>query len=174
VSQPADEPLDPAYLPIAHLGGGDQDDDDSDDHDGPPHRPTHLRAIVITAIAVVAVGLVVGIIVFNSSAPKLGRGAATASDAASTFVAAVNDGNEKAAADIACDSFANPARAAARTGSDPGISFALGRLTMVSNTAAHVSVQERIELPGGQTHTQLLTLSIVRSSGSWLVCGRIG
>jgi hypothetical protein len=172
VSQPADEPLDPAYLPIAHLGGEDHDNDD--DQDAPPHRPTHLRAIVITAIAVVAIGLVVGIIVFNSSAPKLGRGAATASDAASTFVAAVNDGDEKGAANIACDSFVDPAKAAARTGSDPGISFALGRLTMVSNTAAHVSVQERIELPGGLTHTQLLTLSIARSSGRWLVCGRVG
>jgi hypothetical protein len=175
VSQPADEPLDPAYLPIAHLGGGDHDDDDGNDgNDEPPHRPAHLRAIVITAIAVVAVGLVVGIIVFNSSAPKLGRGAGTASDAASTFVAALNAGDEKAAADIACDSFADPAKAAARTGSDPGISFALGRLTMVSNTAAHVSVQERIQLPGGKTHAQLLTLVIVRSSGSWLVCGRVG
>ncbi len=129
---------------------------------------------MITAIAVVAIGLVVGIIVFNSSAPKLGRGAATASDAAATFVAALNNGSEKAAAAIACDSFADPAKAAARTGSDPGISFALGRLTSVSDSAAHVSVQERIELPGGQMHTQLLTLVIVRSSGRWLVCGRVG
>ncbi len=175
VSQPADEPLDPAYLPIAHLGGEDHDNaNDNDDHDAPPTRPAHLRAIVITAIAVVAVGLVVGIIVFNSSAPKLGRGAASASDAASTFVAAINNGDEKSAANIACDSFVDPAKAAARTGSDPGISFALGRLTMVSNTAAHVSVQERIQLPGGLRHTQLLTLSIARSSGRWLVCGRIG
>jgi hypothetical protein len=169
VSQSPDEPRvpdDASDWPIAHLGSGD--------NDSPRRRPTHLRAVVIAAVAVVVVGLVVGIVVFNSSAPSLGRGAETAQFAASTFVAAINNGNEKGAAAIACDSFANPARAAARTGSDPGISFALGRVTTVSNTVAHVSVQERIELPGGLMHTQLLTLTIVRSGGRWLVCGRVG
>lgn len=152
--------------PVAHLGSG-HDDTRS-------QRPAHLRAIVIAAVAVVVVGLVVGILVFNASAPTLGRGAESASAAASTFVAAINNGDEKRAADSACDQFADPARAAARTGSDPGIGFALGRLTMQSKTTATVSVQERITLPGGRVHTQPLTLSIQRSGGRWLVCGRAG
>lgn len=152
--------------PVAHLGSGHDDTR--------PHRPAHLRAIVITAGVIVVVGLVVGILVFNASAPSLGRGADSASAAASTFVAAINDGDEKAAADIACGQFADPARAAARTGADPGITFALGRLTMRSTTTATVSVQERITLPGGQVHTQPLTLDIQRSGGRWLVCGRSG
>lgn len=152
--------------PVVHLGRGDDD--------APPHRPAHLRVIVIAAVAVVVVGLVVGILVFNASAPTLGRGAETASAAASTFVSAINNGDEKGAADSACDQFADPARAAARTGSDPGITFALGRLTMHSKTTATVSVQERITLPGGHVHTQPLTLSIQRSGGRWLVCGRAG
>lgn len=173
MSQPADEPVgadEPGAesddWPVAHLGSGRDD--------APARRPAHLRAIVIAALVVVVMGLVVGIIVFNASAPELGRGAATASDAANTFVAAINNGDEKAAADIACDRFADPARAAARTGSDPGISFALGRLTMRSKTAATVSVQERVELPGGHVHTQPLTLALERSGGRWLVCGRAG
>jgi hypothetical protein len=172
VSQPTEEPIvvdESDDWPVAHLGSGH-----SDDSEGPPHRPAHLRAIVIAAVAVVVVGLVVGILVFNASAPTLGRGAETADGAARTFVAAINNGNEQDAADIACDQFANPARAVARTGSDPGISFALGRLTTHSATTATVLVQERITLPGGKVHTQPLTLSIQRSGGRWLVCGRAG
>ncbi len=161
-----DESDEPDDWPIAHFGRGD--------HDAPPQHPTHLRAIVIAAVAIVVVGLVVGIIVFNASAPPLGRGAESASAAASTFVAAINAGDENGAADIACDRFEDPARAAARTGADAGITFALGRLTMRSKTAASVSVQERITLPGGHVHAQLLTLTIVRSGGRWLVCGRAG
>ena len=152
--------------PVAHLGSGHDDT--------APHRPAHLRAIVITAGVIVVVGLVVGILVFNASAPSLGRGAESAATAASTFVAAVNAGDERAAAAIACDQFADPARAVARTGSDPGISFALGRVTTHSATTATVSVQERITLPGGHVHTQPLTLDIERSAGRWLVCGRTG
>lgn len=169
MSQPSDEPVaadEADAWPVAHLG--------SSENAAPAHRPAHLRAIVLAAVAVVVVGLVVGIAVFNASAPTLGRGAATASAAASRFVAAINNGDEKGAADIACDQFADPARAAARTGSDPGISFALGRLTRHSTTTASVSVQERIALPGGRTHTQPLSLSIERSGGRWLVCGRTG
>lgn len=164
--QPVDEPVESDDWSIAHLGSGEPDDT--------PHRPAHLRAIVIAAVAIVVVGLVIGIVVFNSSAPPLGRGAASASAAASTFVAAVNAGDEAGAADIACDRFADPARAVARTGSDAGISFALGRVTMRSKTAASVSVRERITLPGGHVHTQSLTLALVRSGARWLVCGRIG
>ena len=169
MSQPGHDPVEADESddwPVAHLGSG---------HDEVrPHRPAHLRAIVTAAVVVVVVGLVVGILVFNASAPTLGRGAETASAAASTFVAAINNGDEKGAADMACDVFVDPARAAARTGSDPGISFALGRLTMRSTTTATVSVQERIALPGGHVHTQPLTLSIQRSGGRWLVCGRAG
>jgi len=175
VSQPTEESIEESIVadesddwPVAHLGRGDHDPD------APHHRPAHLRAIVIAAVSVVVVGLVVGILVFNASAPTLGRGADTADAAASTFVAAVNDGDEKGAADISCDQFADPARAAARTGRDAGITFALGHLTMRSKTTATVSVQERITLPGGHVHTQPLTLSIQRSGGRWLVCGRAG
>jgi hypothetical protein len=173
VSQPTEEPIvvdDPDDgWPVAHLGSGH-----TEDRDDRPHRPAHLRAVIVAAVAVVVVGLVVGIFVFNASAPPLGRGASSASDAAATFVAAIDNGDEKAAADISCDQFADAARAAARTGSDPGITFALGRLTMRSTTTAAVSVQERITLPGGTLHRQPLTLDLQRSGGRWLVCGRSG
>jgi hypothetical protein len=169
VPQPSDESADaddPDQLPLAQLGR---------DEDGVPHqsRPSaHLRAIVVTAAVIVIVGFVLGVLVLNHSAPHPGRGEATAADAAARYLAAVNRGDETDAAAVACDTFADDARAAARTGSDAGISFALGRLHMSSKSAATVVVVERLALPGGHVSRQPTALNILRSNGRWLMCGR--
>lgn len=163
---------DPADWPIAHLGRGDDSDGDSDD--SAPAGPTHLRAIVITALVVVVVGLVAGIVVFNSSAPPLGRGAETATAAARQYVTAVNAGDGDAASKISCDSFTAEARAQARSGSDKGISFRLGKVQSVSKSDAVVLVTETLALSGERRHSQPMTLALSRSGGRWLVCGRAG
>jgi hypothetical protein len=168
VAQPSDESADPDELPLAQLGR------DEDGEPNPSRAATHLRAIVITAAVIVIVGFVIGVLVFNASTTHLGRGEATAGDAASRYLAAVNAGDETDAAAVACDTFANDARAAARTGSDAGISFALGPLRMSSKTAATVVVIERLMLPGGRVHNQPTSLNILRSGGRWLMCGRAG
>jgi hypothetical protein len=172
VSQSVEEPVtdngdEPDEWPIAHLGRGDRSD-------GERSRPAHLRAIVITALTVVVVGLVVGIIVFNASAPPLGRGAESARAAAASYVSAIDAGDGAGAAKIACDSFTDDARAQARTGADRGISFGMGRVHQVSKTDAVVVVTETLTLPGGHTHSSPTTLAITRSGGRWLVCGRSG
>jgi hypothetical protein len=168
VQQSVDEPLDPAELPIAHLGRPVDPDE--------PEQPTgsHLRLIVVVAALVVVVGFVVGVVLFNSSAPPLGRGAESADLAAGRYVTAVNAGDEKAAADIACDRFADDARAQAGTGADRGISFRLGRVRMVSKSDAVATLTERIEFPGGKSRAQPVALAISRSGGRWLICGRAG
>jgi hypothetical protein len=171
VPEPSDETADaddPDGLPLAQLGR---------DEDGEPHpsRPsTHLRAIVIAAALVVVVGFVIGVVVFNASAPRPSRGEASAADAAARYLAAINSGDEADAAAVACDSFADDARAAARTGSDAGIDFVLGRLHVSSKSAATVVVVERLTLPGGHRQRHPATLNILRSDGRWLMCGRAG
>ena len=92
VSQPADEPRRRrrSSAPIAHDSAGRAISATIDDQDAPcAHRPAHLRAIVIAALAVV-VDRVWSSGSSCSTRPRRssGRGAATASDAASTFVAA--------------------------------------------------------------------------------------
>lgn len=169
VQQSVDEPLDPAELPIAHLGRAVDPDEPEQ-----PTGPHHLRLILIVAALIVVVGFVVGVVLFNSSAPPLGRGAETAGAAAAKYVTAVNAGDEKAAADIACDSFADDARAQAGTGADRGISFRLGRVRMVSKADAIATLTERIELPGATSKAQPVALAISRSGGRWLICGRAG
>lgn len=160
-----DDPYDDAAdWPIAQLGPGGID--------AGPARPAHLRAIVIAALVVVVVGLIAGVIVFNTSAPPLGRGAETAAAAATQYVTAVNAGDETAAARISCDSFSDDARAQARSGSDKGISFRLGKVQSVSKADAVVVVSETLSLPGGHRHSQPMTLALSRSGGRWLVCGR--
>jgi hypothetical protein len=168
VPEASEESADPDELPLAQLGR------DEDGEPNPSRAATHLRAIVITAAVIVIVGFVIGVLVFNASAPHLGRGEATAGDAAARYLTAVNAGDEADAAAVACDTFADDAKAAARTGSDAGIAFALGPLRMSSKTAATVVVVERITLPGGRVHDQPTTLNILRSSGRWLMCGRAG
>lgn len=169
MQQSVDEPLDPTELPIAHLGRAA--DPDEPEH---PSSPRHLRLIVIVAALIVVVGFVVGVVLVNSSAPPLGRGAETAQAAATRYVTAINAGDQSAAADIACDSFADDARAQAGTGKDAGISFRLGRVRMVSKTDAVATVTERLVLPGGKSHSQPVALAIERSGGRWLICGRAG
>jgi hypothetical protein len=171
VSQTTDDPADPAVLPLAHLGRA-RDDDPPDGERAPSGPVRHLRLIVIAAAAIVVAGFVVGVVLVKASAPPLGRGAPTAADAAGRYLHAVNAGDEAAAADIACDTFADQARAQARSGADPGITFALGALTMASKTDATIGLAERIRLPGGSVQRQQVSLYLARSGGRWLVCGR--
>ncbi len=179
VSQSVEEPVtdhddesvdEPDEWPIAQLGRTRHDDG----ADGDRSRPAHLRAIVIAAVAVVVVGLTAGILVFNASAPPLGRGAESARAAATQYLAAIDAGNEAGAATISCNSFTDDARAQARTGSDEGISFRMGRVHQVSKTDAVVVVIETLTLPGGHRHSSPTTLAITESGGRWLMCGRSG
>jgi hypothetical protein len=173
--EPDDRPDDgPDEWPIAHLGRSGDDDGAADDADAERARPAHLRAIVIAALAVVVIGLLVGILVFNASAPPLGRGAESAGVAADRYVRAIDAGDEPAAAKISCDSFTDDARAQARTGADKGISFRMGKVHQVSKTDAVVVVTETLTLPGGHTHSSPTTLAITESGGRWLMCGRSG
>lgn len=171
------EPMEPTVLPLAHLtrrrGDGIADDGESTGDNG-LRRPAHLRAVVVTAALVVAVGLVLGIVVFNASAPELGRGSATADAAATAYVHAVNAGDEKAAADVVCTSFADDARAAAASGRDGGIQFALGKVTKTGKTDAVATIRQTSTLPGGTTRTSAAGVSVLRSAGRRLVCGQLG
>ena len=169
MQQSVDEPLDPAELPIAHLGR-EVDPDEAEQ----PSSPHHLRLIVVVAAVIVVVGFVVGVVLVRTSAPPLGRGAETAQAATTRYLDAVNAGDEGSAAAIACDSFADDARAQAGTGADAGISFLLRRVRMVSKADAVATLTEQVELPGGKSHSQPVALAIERSGGRWLVCGRAG
>lgn len=168
--EPAGDPYDPAELPIAQLGAS-AEADESDERS--PARASHLRLIVISAAAVVVIGLVVGIVLVNSSAPSPGRGESTARLAAQRYVRALNSGDERAAAAIACDTFADDARAQARSGADPSITFRLREVSMQSKTSATAVLLERAVLPGNHVHSGTLGVAVLMSGGRWLMCGRL-
>lgn len=168
---PTDEPAEPAALPLAHLGRPLDSETPGDER--PARGPVrHLRLAVGAAAVIVVVGLVVGILLVNSSAPPLGRGAETAPRAAAQYLRAVNAGDESAAAKISCDSFADDARAQARSGADPGITFRQGTVVMASKTDATVAVVQLIRFAGGRVQREQFALYLARSAGRWLVCGR--
>jgi hypothetical protein len=167
-TDPWGDPVDPHELPLAQLGRPR----DEGEPPAAPHRPSHLRAAVVVAGLVVLVGMVVGVLAFNNSAPSLGRGAVTAREAAVEYVASINAGNAARAAKIGCDSFADFAAAAARSGRDPGITFVLRSVRALSKTDAVAIISERTELPGGRISARAAAVEVVRSAGRWLVCGR--
>lgn len=164
-SVPPDGPDDAEHLPLAHLGGP------SDDR--PPVHPVRVWWFVGVTAAIVVVGLVVGILVFNHSAPTRRHGALTANQAAVAFVAAVNAGSERRAAGISCDDFIDDARAIARSGQDPAYRVSLRRVEPVAEGDATAVVVEQLTI-AGQHQTKTTRLSVLRQDGLWLVCGRLG
>jgi hypothetical protein len=156
------EPVDPNALPLVELPRRE---------DGEPHRAVRTWWFVVAAVIIVVVGGVVGVLVFNSAAPRPGRGAESPDAAATQFVAALNAGNEARAAAISCGPFADEARSAARSGKDPAFRYSLSLVHRDDRSSATAIVVEHLKLPGSrQTHTN--TVSVLRSQGRWLVCGR--
>jgi hypothetical protein len=157
--------------------------DDESEQDDPatvqlePRSPRphawHLRTrwVVLAFVALVVVGLTVGIIVFNASAPDAARGARTARSAAQQYVAAVNAGSRAGAAKISCSSFSNDAEAAAASGKDPGIRFSLDLVTSLDKNQAIITVTEHLKFSGGTKQTDTSRLLVTRGAGLWLVCG---
>jgi hypothetical protein len=135
----------------------------------------HIRTrwAVLACAALVVVGLTVGILVFNASAPDRVLGAASAKAAAQQYVAAVNAGNGRGAAAISCTEFADDARAAAASGKDPDITFSLDRIDASHKNDATVTVTEHLRFSGGTKQTEASRLSVLRSGGRWLMCGRV-
>lgn len=158
------EPLDPNELSFVQFAHSE----DSEDTPQPTMRTWYF---VVAATVVVVVGMVLGIIVFNSSTPDSARGAASAKAAADEFVAAVNAGNSKAAAAISCDTFADDARSAAQSGKDPSVRYTVDSVGNQDKTSATAVVTEHLTLPGS-TQTKSYNISVLRSSGRWLMCGR--
>lgn len=155
------EPLDPNELPAMVFERGDEDH---------PRSTAHTWWFVVAAATIVVVGMVVGIIVFNASAPRAPRGAESAKAAATTFVAAVNASNQKAATAISCDGFTDDARSAARSAGQ-GIDFTLDKVITSDRTSATAFITQRLTLPLGRRQTEPANLSVLRTSGRWLVCG---
>ena len=163
------EPLDPNELPIAHLGGHGDDQEETEGE----HRPVRVWWFVGVTAAVVVIGLVIGIVVFNRSAPSRIHGSLTAQEAAVQFVAAVNDGSERRAAAISCDAFVDDARAVAKSGQDRAFSLHLSHVRIDDPNSATAFITQRLELPG-QVQRASANVTVLRESGLWLMCGRAG
>jgi hypothetical protein len=129
-------------------------------------RPLFLAA---AGVVIVAIGLIT-IARNESNAPPEGQASARA--AAQQYVSAVNAGNRSAAVAASCPAYADEARAEARSGSDPGISFVLGSVhPMDGGAAAQAQLTERLRFTDAtQRVKHVLTLN--RSNGRWLVCGQ--
>jgi hypothetical protein len=160
------EPLDPNELPIAHLGGGP-----AEEPTGTERRPVRVWWFVGVTAAVVVVGLIIGILVFNRSAPSGVHGALTAREAAVQFVGAVNDGSERRAAAISCDAFVDDARAVAKSGQDRAFSLHLSRVRRSDANSAIAFIIQRLEVPG-QVQRAAANVTVLRENGLWLMCGR--
>lgn len=145
---------------------------DADEDDPQSHHSLAARWVVVAAIAIVVVGMVVGILLFNSAAPDAARGAASARQAAQQYVAALNGGDRIAATAISCDTFANDARSAARSGADPSLDYTLDKLIVGDRTSSTAMITEHWTLPGGTRQHRPADVAVLRSSGRWLVCGR--
>ncbi len=162
--EPAADPVDPNSLPLVELHRPE---------DRGPHRVVRTWWFVVAAALIVLVGGVVGVLVFNSSTPKPGRGAVSPDAAVRQFVAALNTGDEARAAAMSCDAFADQARSAARSGKDPAFRYSLGLVHRDDRSSATATVVEHLQLPGSR-QTQTNTVSVLRSQGRWLVCGLSG
>jgi hypothetical protein len=158
-------------------------DDDSDEDDpasvefaprpNREHRWWLRTRWVVAAFAVlVVVALTVGILVFNASAPDAPRGAKSATAAAHQYVAALNSGNGERAAAVACTDFVDQAKADAKSGQDPDISYSLDAVTSAGKNDATAVVTEHLTFTGGSTQKVPSTVSVLRSGGLWLICGR--
>jgi hypothetical protein len=138
-------------------------------------QPWWLRTrwLVVACGLLVVVGLTVGILVFNASAPDAPRGARTPALAARQFVAALNAGDRDGAAQVSCDRFGDAARAAARSGADPAISFTLVAVTARDKDNATASLVQLLRLSSSDAQRVPYRLALQRGAGLWLVCGRL-
>jgi hypothetical protein len=138
-------------------------------------QPWWLRTrwLVVACGLLVVVGLTVGILVFNASAPDAPRGARSPALAARQFVAALNAGDGIRAARVSCDRFGDDARAAARSGADPGISFALVSVTTSDKDNATATLVQQLRLGASGSQRVPYRLALLRGAGLWLVCGRL-
>jgi hypothetical protein len=139
---------------------------------GDPMSETTPRGrgrLIIGSAAIVVIAVVVTVLVSRHHGTDA-RGARDAKTAATLFVGAINSGSGDGAAAISCTSFADAARSAARSGADPGISYALGAVT-TSGTDATAVLTQSFDVAGSvQKSNQTLTLA--ETGGLWLVCGR--
>lgn len=164
----------------------DRDEDDLSLFDG-DERPTvsleraqrhtdrwwlRTRWVVVAFGVVVLAGLGIGIAVFNASAPDRARGERTPQLAAAAFVHAIQAGRRDEAAELACAEFADEARAIARSGVDPGISFRLVGVSENGKDDARARFTERIDFGGGDVQSTRYEVTLRRGGGRWLVCGR--
>jgi hypothetical protein len=142
-----------------------------------PPRPRsswlRLRWVLVAFGVLVIGGLTLGIVVFNAAAPDEPRGAATPTAATRQFVAALNAGDRAGAADIACDEFADQARAAARSGQDPDISYTLVTVTSRDKDHATAELAQRMRIAGAVQNVPY-RVALLRGAQRWLVCGRAG
>jgi hypothetical protein len=165
------DPLDPNELPLAQLGR--PPDDAADGPGETEHRQVRIWWFVGVTAAVVVIGLVIGIFVFNRSAPGRAHGALTAQEAAVQFVTAVNDGSERRAAAISCDTFVDDAKAVARSGQDNAFSLRLARVRLEGSGSATAFITQRLSL-AGKVQRAPANVTVLREAGLWLMCGRIG
>jgi hypothetical protein len=130
-----------------------------------------LRWVLVAFVVLVVAGLTVGILVFNAAAPQIARGARTPAAASHQFLAALNAGDGPGAANISCAEFADSARAAARSGSSPDVSFALVGVTARGSDYATAEFAQHRKI-GGVFHNVPYRVSLRRGDKRWLVCGR--
>ncbi|HZZ96519.1 MAG TPA: hypothetical protein VFE19_05880 [Jatrophihabitantaceae bacterium] len=142
--------------------------------DREPHKqPSWLQLgwVVAAFVVLVVAGLTIGIVVFNAAAPKPARGAPTPTAATHQFLAALNAGDSSGAANISCAEFADSARAAARSGSRPDVSYALVTVTARGNDHATAEFAQHRKIRG-VFHNVPYRVSLRRGDKRWLVCGQ--
>jgi hypothetical protein len=132
---------------------------------------TRTRTWVWVAALVLAAATVVAVLLFGTDRSSPGRGAGSAEAAAEQFVAALNAGDKRAAAEISCTGFQDQARSEAVSGMDPAISFHLDGVDHLGD-GAQARISQTFELPDGTPpQVQPIVLDVIRTDGNWLVCG---
>jgi hypothetical protein len=141
----------------------DGDDPPEVEFDREPRKQAswlRLRWVLIAFVVLVVGGLTVGILVFNAAAPEVARGARTPSA-----------GDGPRAANLSWAECADSARAAARSGGRPDVSFALVGVTARGIDYATAEFAQRRKV-GGVFHNVPYRVSLRRGDKRWLVCDR--
>jgi hypothetical protein len=74
---------------------------------------------------------------------------------------------------VSCERFGDAARAAARSGADPAISFTLVAVTARDKDNATASLVQLLRLSSSDAQRVPYRLALQRGAGLWLVCGRL-